>query len=496
MIRILVYPLFILTLFGAIRARQLDLTLISPQFFSVIAILTLVGIVSFFFRDRIKLLFFQFYRVGVMHFKFFVGISIFLIGVLQVIILLNTQTPIGWDVGDVMKAIVDPKNGVEYASINPNNLFLISVYHIIYHAFLPTSGFSAYTWTFFQVLTAIELDISVVAIVIFACKIFNKEVALNTYLLFCFLFILTPYIQTPYSDIAVLLPTSLSLLCFVALETTNNKYFQIILTILIGFFFVIVYEIKPSAVVLLIAWIIDTLFRFLKTDRNRKRLEVCGLVVLLIFSFAIGQKCVNDIIESQTPVHVVKNRALPWQHFVLMGMTGNGGYNSAIRQKTLDYVTTEKMARHSTQEIEKRLKQLNPVGYLQFLVGKQIRNTDRGDFAWGQEGVPQFPFKKTKGILQDRIRSLYLIGGRNQINLSFYYQIVWLITLTGILFSLMKANLDKEKWISVFILGMLGAFLYLLLFEGGRSRYLIQYLPMLLPLAAWGWHSRHGYQLS
>lgn len=77
MIRILVYPLFILTLFGAIRARQLDLTLISPQFFSVIAILTLVGIVSFFFRDRIKLLFFQFYRVGVMHFKFFVGISIF-----------------------------------------------------------------------------------------------------------------------------------------------------------------------------------------------------------------------------------------------------------------------------------------------------------------------------------------------------------------------------------------------------------------------------------
>ncbi|EGF47030.1 hypothetical protein AAULR_26676, partial [Lacticaseibacillus rhamnosus MTCC 5462] len=50
---------------------------------------------------------------------------------------------------------------------------------------------------------------------------------------------------------------------------------------------------------------------------------------------------------------------------------------------------------------------------------------------------------------------MYLIGGRNQINLSFYYQIVWLITLTGILFSLMKANLDKEKWISVFILGML-----------------------------------------
>ena len=68
MIRILVYPLFILTLFGAIRARQLDLTLISPQFFSVIAILTLVGIVSFFFRDRIKLLFFPQLSNQVQHF--------------------------------------------------------------------------------------------------------------------------------------------------------------------------------------------------------------------------------------------------------------------------------------------------------------------------------------------------------------------------------------------------------------------------------------------
>ncbi|ALX88028.1 hypothetical protein LCAM36_2481 [Lacticaseibacillus paracasei] len=72
--------------------------------------------------------------------------------------------------------------------------------------------------------------------------------------------------------------------------------------------------------------------------------------------------------------------------------------------------------------------------------------------------------------------------------MSFYYQVVWLLALVGILLSLVKVNPVKDKWVSILILSMLGAFLYLLLFEGGRSRYLIQYLPTLIPLSAWGWY--------
>lgn len=59
------------------------------------------------------------------------------VAALQIIILLNTRTPIGWDVGAVMKAVIRPKSGAEYVSINPNNLFLISIYHGIYQLFYP-----------------------------------------------------------------------------------------------------------------------------------------------------------------------------------------------------------------------------------------------------------------------------------------------------------------------------------------------------------------------
>lgn len=53
--------------------------------------------------------------------------------------------------------------------------------------------------------------------------------------------------------------------------------------------------------------------------------------------------------------------------------------------------------------------------------------------------------------------------------------------------SLFLFSRDGNEWSRILFLTMVGGFLYLLLFEGGRSRYLIQYLPALVPLAAWGW---------
>lgn len=488
-IKILVFPLFFLTLFGAIRVQQFDFTLVSHWLFSIIIVLTTVIVVTMcFFRNKSKALFSNVYKILLKHIGIVVCTSMIMIVALQVLILLNTQTPIGWDVGDVMNAVIHPRSGIEYVSINPNNLFLISIYHSLYQLFLSQGTSLATTWLFFQILTAIELDFSIICIVLFTYKVFNRRVALNAYLLFFFLFMLTPYIQTPYSDIAVLVPISLALLCFAGLETATHVYLKLLFAILIGFLFVVVYETKPSGIVLLIAWTLDDITReLLNKHKSRKTLNLIVVLVVML-SFVGGQYVANKFVETHSPVRVVKNRALPWQHFVLIGMTGNGGYNSPIRHTTLDFVTTKKMAQYSSQQISKRLNTLGFVSYLQFLAGKQIRNTDRGDFSWGQEGIPQPPFNRTKGSLQDRIRSVYLIGGRHQADMSFYYQVVWLLALVGILLSLVKVNPVKDKWVSILILSMLGAFLYLLLFEGGRSRYLIQYLPTLIPLSAWGWY--------
>lgn len=42
---------------------------------------------------------------------------------------------------------------------------------------------------------------------------------------------------------------------------------------------------------------------------------------------------------------------------------------------------------------------------------------------------------------------------------------------------------NHQKFVQLLRLAIIGGFLYLLLFEGGRSRYLIQFLPAFLLLA-------------
>jgi len=62
----------------------------------------------------------------------------------------------------------------------------------------------------------------------------------------------------------------------------------------------------------------------------------------------------------------------------------------------------------------------------------------------------------------------------------------------GILLSTLKSKYDfKVMWL---LLSMIGLMLFLLLFEGGRSRYLIQDLPVFVILAAYGYHSKFTSQ--
>lgn len=64
----------------------------------------------------------------------------------------------------------------------------------------------------------------------------------------------------------------------------------------------------------------------------------------------------------------------------------------------------------------------------------------------------------------------------------FYFiaQIWWIIWLGMLTFGTTK---DYSKIKQMMRLAIIGGMLFLLLFEGGRSRYLIQFLPIFLMLA-------------
>ncbi|MBF0844079.1 hypothetical protein IR117_05625, partial [Streptococcus danieliae] len=72
-------------------------------------------------------------------------------------------------------------------------------------------------------------------------------------------------------------------------------------------------------------------------------------------------------------------------------------------------------------------------------------------------------------------------------------QLVWLALAWGVLRASRPYAGDRVE-LQFVMLAVLGGFLFLQVFEGGKTRYLIQFLPQILALSSMGWirNDKHG----
>ena len=143
---------------------------------------------------------------------------------------------------------------------------------------------------------------------------------------------------------------------------------------------------------------------------------------------------------------------------------------------------------YNNRLIKRRLKNFGVAGYTKFLVLKQVNNTSDAGFGWGMDAGPGYlmPFgEKTK--LQNITRRLYLRKGTSSVDINWngykiINQIIWTIVLIAMIYAILRF---KDNYL-ILKLTILGGLSFLLLFEGGRSRYLIQFLPYIFALASLG----------
>ena len=126
--------------------------------------------------------------------------------------------------------------------------------------------------------------------------------------------------------------------------------------------------------------------------------------------------------------------------------------------------------------IKDTLKNYGPFGYLQFLLKKNTNNTSNGAFGWLQEG------NFILAPATNRLQQLVYPNGSHLLDYFFISQVVWIILIV-ILTLGYKSPKNSESIIMILKLSIIGSLMYLLLFEGGRSRYLIQFLPQIILLA-------------
>lgn len=418
-------------------------------------------------------------QVFVVHKKITVSILLAFTILWQISFVLNVHPPIGFDVGAIHEALHKPISPelTGYFSLNYNNLPLLLVQHFFATILHSTK------WLTFDLLTLLWVDLSALMNVLSVWVIDARKVVAAVYIHIGWL-IFFPMIIVSYSDTWVLPLVSGYFLCYCLMRKNEFPWWvRILAAIGFGVTASAAYFIKPSAIVGVIAiGLGEILFQFKKDPKeSANSLENWGILVITILALGSSYLGFNHVVQNQNYVVYHKDRQIPAVHFISMGVSGDGGYNPKDALKMAEFKTKRQRAEYSKKVLFHRLKQKGVVGYTKFLVKKHRNNTADGTFAWVKEGhfINENPIPKGKGWAGQLRQFVYLYGKRLG-DFRFWAQAWWVIWLILIAFGWRNQRRTNQ----VMRLTILGGFLYLLIFEGGRSRYLIQFLPAYLILAS------------
>jgi len=392
----------------------------------------------------------------------------------------------GFDAGMLHYAAVSSEHVKEvgvtsYYSLNQNNMPIMLFMHWLVELTSQTS------WQFFDYVTLFFVDLSALFNLLSVAVVQRRAVGTAMYIHAGWLAVF-PSIIMPYTDAWGLPLVSFYLLCyFVMRSSTLHPLLRAAAANGFGISVMLTYFMKPSSIIPVIAIIIIEGLNWLvqrKHISSQAIFVAVALLVLAVESAGFTYKYTNDKIQNQTYIQLDKSRSIPAIHFMAMGVYGQGGYSEkqAIMMAVLP--TEKQKTDYSVKMLKKRLKKLGPTGYLKFLVKKQRNNTADGTFGWLKEGnfFRENQKPNNKGI-SNKLKNFIYLYGRHIADFRFAAQLWWIVLLVIIALGFGP----RRDVIQILRLAMVGGFMFLLLFEGGRSRYLIQYLPCLLLLATFSY---------
>lgn len=388
-----------------------------------------------------------------------------------------------WDPGIIVLQATGQKQWVpDYFSYNPNTLPLMFFEHFVWRA-IGSPSYKVLTIVL-NIINMMLVDTSVYCLMKSLQYKYNRRIRNYIFLCICLLMLITPWICLPYSD-----PLSFAFTIFVFLGLKKlNKDYSLGRAISVGLLVAINYFIKPSTIIVVIAYVIVSII-FSFSSKDSRKTHLGGLIKRLVIIFMIFFTAIwgfNFYKAHNSVIKIDNSKALNLVHFADMGITGTGGYN--LQDVEHDYkIKDPKNRLKSDKRIwMKRFNNMGPLKYQLFLVRKQVANTEDSSFNWGKEGefIRSNSFSGSQYLLT---RKLFLdndgVARKYQELFAIVIQACWIIVLICLLFTFENSDYDSQflKY------AIVGFFAFLLIFESGRSRYLIQFLPLMVLLSGIGY---------
>ena len=525
-VKVLYSFLMVFVAIGAICSSNLDVTALPPAVFvSIVVIVFLVFVVLSVpvFRQTSGKLIKSMFGILKGHLKLCAAVFLLLMIIYQILLIATIRADPGFDASNVLALIrysfgnINYSVSESYISTYWNNQFY---YLVLYAISKITGGPYVAVWDLFNLAC---IDISIVLTALAANKKYGRDYGFTTLFFGGLLLGFSPIVLVPYTDTIVLpfVSAGLLLLAFYKPELSIARH--LVMGVLIGCMIGLAYLMKLSSIIPFIAavlvfclWVFPSLLRFAKTkgleinieEENHKSrkahedqplqeqsvplgdtktailVKTGSLVLVCILAFVSITSVFEMYTEKQSVFINDKENRFPITHYIMMGMSKpNGSYSVSDVVATDEAGNYDQKVAFNLSVIKTRLEDFGLSGYLKFLVKKFTLNTADGTFYFNREGQsPQYKNLESQGWLEQGLAKLYFTDGDYFSVFSFYSQLVWVFAV----FLLICSFRRNDAFTCMLRLAVIGALVFLLLFEGGRSRYLVQFLPVFCMLCSLG----------
>lgn len=249
---------------------------------------------------------------------------------------------------------------------------------------------------------------------------------------------------------------------------------RLLLGLLVGALCALGALMKFSAAIVAIAILADLVLR---QQLWRQRYSVvAALVIFFILLKSFTSYRDNHLLDERYS----DLKRVPHAHWVMMGLKGNGSYNSEDYTFTYRFRTYEQRQNANLVQIRQRIADYGFWGYLEFLNRKQQLN-----FGSGIYGVPEMI--DDNPLRPNALHQFVLDGERYfdyfKIVAQGHHVLLFLLIIWGMWYDAVTRN---RQAVTIFAArtAVLGIYLFLLLWEA-NSRYVFNFIPLFVICAAY-----------
>ncbi len=247
----------------------------------------------------------------------------------------------------------------------------------------------------------------------------------------------------------------------------------VLLCVLLGAAAAMGSKLKITAAIMLIAVLIDAILLL------KRKTGMLFAVPALLLSFLCIYIILSAAVSSSSALYPRnKENAVPYTHWVMMGLHENGYYYDPDYKATLAAGDYDARVKFNISEIQNRIEDMGTGGMIKHFANKL-------SFIWG-DGTFFAPMKLRQSPVEYNLLHNFLLFEFGGFGITAYFSTSAL--LASLLFMAAGAAIaakNKRHEIAFLPLSLLGITFFLLMWEA-RSRYLVNFIPIIVICAVYG----------